>query len=74
MLAERTDDLLQLFKEDEEAVYFSSADELVQKVKWLLENPEMRRRIADAGLRRVWADHHDVTNRAHQFLANLATS
>jgi spore maturation protein CgeB len=74
MLAERTNDLLQLFREDEEAVFFSSQDELIQKVEWLLENPEIRNRIAAAGLRRVWSDHHDVISRAHQFLANIRSS
>ena len=68
MLAERTDDLLRLFKEDEEACFFSSAEELVEKARWLLENPDIRERIAHAGMRRVWADGHDVTSRAKQFI------
>lgn len=72
MLAERTDDLLQFFKEDEEACFFSSNEELVEKVQWLLANSEIRERIAQAGLRRVWADGHDVTSRAREFLALIA--
>jgi spore maturation protein CgeB len=71
MLAERTDDLQKLFKEDEEACFFSSNEELVQKVRWLLANPEIRERIAAAGLQRVWADGHDVASRARQFLQAL---
>jgi spore maturation protein CgeB len=71
MLAERTDDLLGLFKENVEACYFSTHKELVDKVRWLLQNPGIRDRIAKAGLRRVWADGHDVSNRAAQFLAAL---
>jgi spore maturation protein CgeB len=69
MLAERTDDLLSFFKEDEEACFFSTNDELVQKAKWLIRNPEIRNRIAQAGLRRVWLDGHDVDNRAKYFLS-----
>jgi spore maturation protein CgeB len=69
MLAERTDDLLKFFKEDEEACFFSSKEELVQKVQWLLENPKERDRIAAAGLRRVWFDGHDVNSRAIQFIS-----
>jgi glycosyltransferase involved in cell wall biosynthesis len=68
MLAQRTDDLLNMFKEDEEACFFSSNEELVAKAKWLLANPDIRERIAQAGLRRVWADGHDVNSRARQFL------
>jgi len=69
MLAERTDDLLSFFKEDEEACFFSSKEELVQKAQWLLQNPQERKRIAAAGLRRVWADGHDVNSRAQQFIS-----
>lgn len=71
MLAERTEDLQRLFREDEEACFFSSNEELVQKVRWLLANPEIRERIAAAGLQRVWADGHDVASRAKQFLQAL---
>lgn len=71
MLAERTEDLQKMFKEDEEACFFSSNEELVEKVHWLLANPETRERIAAAGLQRVWADGHDVASRAKQFLQAL---
>jgi len=69
MLAERTDDLTQFFKEDEEACFFSSPEELVRKAQWLIHNTDIRERIAQAGLRRVWADWHDVTSRAKCFLS-----
>lgn len=72
MLAERTEDLKRLFEEDKEACYFSSTSELVEKALWLVENPNVRRRIAQAGLRRVWADGHDVKTRAGSFVAALA--
>ncbi|MCI5218022.1 MAG: hypothetical protein D3914_02210 [Candidatus Electrothrix sp. LOE2] len=69
MLAERTDDLLHFFKEDEEACFFSSPEELVRKAQWLIRNPDIREQIAQAGLRRVWADGHDVASRAKYFLS-----
>lgn len=68
MLAERTLDLQSMFKEDEEACFFSSDEELLQKVRWLLAHPEQRERIAEAGRRRVWADGHDVVSRAKKML------
>ena len=71
MLAERTDDLMQMFKEDEEACFFSSNEELVQKVRWLLDNPKEREQIAQAGMRRVWTDGHDVNSRAQEFITKL---
>lgn len=74
MLAERTDDLMQFFKEDQEACFFSSPEELVRKAQWLIFNPDIRERIAQSGLRRVWADEHDVTSRAKYFLSIVNTS
>lgn len=71
MLAERTDDLMRLFKEDEEACFFSSRRELVEKARWLLNDDDQREAIAYAGLRRVWADAQDVESRAKQFLNGL---
>jgi spore maturation protein CgeB len=71
MLAERTDDLLKMFNEDEEACFFSSNEELVAKARWLLDNPDVRGRIAQAGMRRVWADGHDVKTRTKHFIERL---
>jgi spore maturation protein CgeB len=68
MLAERTDDLMDLFIEDKEACFFSSDDELIIKARWLLANPDTRRSIAYAGFQRVWSDGHDVDSRVNQFL------
>ena len=46
MLSERSRELLNLFVEDKEAVYFSSPDELRQKIEYLLQNPENIKLIA----------------------------
>ena len=74
MLAERTDDLVQFFKEDEEACFFSTTEELVRKAQWLIDNPDIRERIAQAGLRRVWADGHDAETRANMFLEPIRST
>jgi len=71
MLAQRNADPQSMFKEDEEACFFSSNDELIEKVHWLLANPVIRQCIAAAGLRRVWSDGHDVNSRAKYFLQAL---
>ena len=71
MLAERTADLTAMFKEDEEACFFSSPEELVSKARWLLDNAERRQRIAAAGLQRVWADGHAVADRCRSLLQTL---
>lgn len=55
-----TDDgmnLTDLFEPDSEVVVYSSVDECVEKIRWLSEHPEQRRRIAEAGQRRTLRDH-----------------
>lgn len=49
MLSERNPELLDLFKEDIEAVYFSNPEELKQKVTYLLNNQTLIESIAKAG-------------------------
>ena len=68
LLAERTQDLQDMFLEDEEACFFSSPSELVEKVMWLLENPEIRTKIAKQGQERVWRDRHHIDGRAEDFM------
>lgn len=74
MLAERTDDLLEFFKEDEEACFFSTTEELVSKAQWLIDNPDIRERIAKAGQRRVWVDGHDAESRAKTLLEHIKST
>ena len=69
LLSERTGDLKLMFKEDEEAVFFSSVEELVEKALWLKSRPDEIARIAAAGMRRVHDDGHSVEDRMKQFLA-----
>lgn len=52
MLAERTTEHLNMFKEDKEAAYFSSPEELLSKCKYYLTHDEERTIIAKAGLKR----------------------
>jgi spore maturation protein CgeB len=61
LLAERSDGHLQRFKEDKEAVFFSSFDELAAKIRRYLPDEAARRRIAHAGNLRAARDgyHND---------------
>ena len=52
MLAERTAEHLELFSENEEAVFFSTDEELLEKCRYYLNNEEERRRISEAGIQR----------------------
>ena len=46
MLCEYTDDMNELYPENECAVYFRSKEELVEKAQWLLDNPDEINRIS----------------------------
>ena len=61
LLAERSEGHLQRFKEDEEAVFFSTFDELVEKIHRYLPDEAARQRIAAAGCVRAARDgyHND---------------
>jgi spore maturation protein CgeB len=68
LLSEYTDDLTNLYTEGVEAEFFRSKDELIAKLNRYVSNEVLRRRVAEAGYRRVVADGHDVISRMRQVL------
>ncbi len=73
LVSERTADLQAMFREDEEAVFFSSPAELLEKVRGLLSDPERAARIARAGTARVHRDGHSVDGRAREWLETVVS-
>jgi len=63
MLAERTDEHLRLFEEDEEAVFISSDDELLEKILYYTNHADERRKIARAGLSRCHSGGYSFKER-----------
>lgn len=62
MLAERTEDHLKLFEEGKEAQYFGTKEELLEKIRYYLGNPQRREEIAKAARARCLGSgysHHD---------------
>ena len=50
MLTKRTEDQLEFFPEDIGAVYFSTEEELIEKIRYYLKNEDKRNSIAAKGL------------------------
>jgi len=69
MLSQRTDDLLTLYEENKEAVFFSSSEELVDKARYYLAHDRERQRIAEAGWRRCITSGYDIYSRMREWLA-----
>jgi spore maturation protein CgeB len=57
MLTDWKKDLSEFFEIDKEVVSYSSADEAVEKARWLAQHPEECLAIGRAAQRRVLRDH-----------------
>jgi spore maturation protein CgeB len=57
LLTEHVPHLERYFEYDREIGVYGDADELVEKVGWWLEHPDERAAVANAGYRRVLAEH-----------------
>jgi spore maturation protein CgeB len=68
MLTERSWTHEELFREDHEAGFFGSSDELVTKVRSYLPRDEDRARIAAAGHRKITLGHHTYGDRLAEII------
>lgn len=68
MLAERTEEHLAVFREDKEAAFFSSSEELLEKIRYYLAHDEIRRRIGQAGYVRVTTGGHTYRDRLREIV------
>jgi spore maturation protein CgeB len=71
LMSEYTPELASIFREGEEADYFRSTDELIEKTRWYLANPQARDAVARRGHDRVHRDGHDIDSRMRRVLQDV---
>ncbi|MBD3868992.1 MAG: glycosyltransferase [Acidobacteria bacterium] len=74
MLAERTDEHLELFREGVEAEFFDSDDEMIDKCRYYLANEQKRQAVAGAGLARCRESGYSNQDRLAAILKKLGTA
>jgi spore maturation protein CgeB len=71
LLADRTDEHRGFFQEGVEADFFSSQDELVDKVRFYTSNENARTRVAAAGLTRCRLGGYAYVRRMERAMAEV---
>lgn len=71
MLAERTEEHARFYTEGQEAEFFDSPEELLQKAEYYLSHDDQRERIAKAGQQRAFSAGYSYYDRISQDLKNI---
>lgn len=71
MLAQRTPEHMALFEEGKEAEFFSSKEEMLEKIAYYLAHPVARERIAAAGRARCVSGGYDNGQRLAKIMAQI---
>jgi spore maturation protein CgeB len=71
MLSQHSEDLESLFKPDAEAVFFKNKDDLLEKLKILIDDEEKRNKIAESGYIKVYKSGHDINSRMKSWLKDV---
>lgn len=68
LLAQRTPVMQELYVEGREAEYFSSNEELVDKIRYYLSHENQRQKIIEGGYRRCMTSEYDIYSRMRQWV------
>lgn len=71
MVAERTNEHLELFEEDKEAIYFENDYELFEKVRYYLDDEEKRKKITKAGYKRCISSGYSYDDRVKEIIKKI---
>ena len=68
MMTPYSDDIVSLFRQEKDSVFFSTKEDLLDKVQYYLQNEAARNQIADSGYNHLVINHHEVTDRAQEVI------
>ena len=71
MIAQRTNEMLEFYKEDIECIYFDNVEELIKKVSYYIRHESKRREISLNGYNRAIYSEYDVVSRASHILKSV---
>jgi spore maturation protein CgeB len=71
LLADRTDEHREFFEEGREADFFSSSEELLDKLHFYAAHEDVRRTVSEAGYRRCFSGGYDYVSRLRHALVQL---
>lgn len=71
LLCERTDEMQNFYEEGKEAEYFSSKEELLDKVKYYLWNDNQREKIAQQGYIKSYEAGYDIKSSVKKIIEQL---
>jgi spore maturation protein CgeB len=74
MLAERTDEHEEMFREDRDAAFFSSPEELLDKTRFYVRHENLRREIAGRGFQTVTGMRNTYKDRLAELLTHSAAA
>jgi len=71
MLSQFTEDLANMYKSDDEIMFFNNSDELKNKLNLLISDQSVRLKIANNGYNSVYKNGHDIKNRMSELVNDI---
>jgi len=71
MLSEYSDDLASLYRGGEEADFFVSKDNMLERIEYYVGNSDARRKVAENGYQKVHSAGHDIDTRIKNMLNSI---
>lgn len=71
MISQYSSEISEIFKENEEIIFFKQAEDLAEKIKYYIRNESVRNLITNNAFTRLNNDGHELRDRASQIIQTL---